>query len=279
MQNRTVWLLLLWTALTGCYALSPTSPSTAPAGLVWVWWEGEKPSATNFPDRHPFEPANTQEAGVLSEGKWIGVDGDYGGQTMFLEYEVRVPQTAEYYFFTRKFWKHGPFRWRFDAGEWQVCPREVALLDQSPIRQFVEANWVSLGKVRLTAGTHRLRIELIQQQGAACFDAFLLTSSYIVPRGKLKPNEKYGLAMEGWFPFEPAPDAFRPSPIDLRYLNEKTAGENGWIAVKGGQFIHSKTGKPIRFWAVNAGPDIVRMDKASVDYLARHLAKYGVNMV
>lgn len=216
---------------------------------------------------------------MLSKGEWIGADGNYGGRTLFLEYEIKVPQTATYYFFTRKFWKHGPFRWRFDSQEWQVCGRDVSLLDQSPIRQFVEANWVALGQVKLTAGTHRLRVEVLQNEGAVCFDAFLLSTNYIVPRGKLKPNEKYNLAMEGWFAFEPDADTFRPSPIDLRVLNEKFAGENGWIAVKNGQFVHSKTGRPVRFWAVNAGPDIIRMDRASVDHLARMLAKYGVNMV
>ncbi|MCS7311125.1 MAG: hypothetical protein NZ741_12990, partial [Armatimonadetes bacterium] len=96
MQSKVLWLLLLWSIVVGCHAQSPTPRPSAQAGLVWVWWEGEKPSATNFPDRHPFDPANAQEASVLSEGKWIGVDGNYGGQTMFLEYEVRVPQTAEY---------------------------------------------------------------------------------------------------------------------------------------------------------------------------------------
>ncbi len=273
------WLFLLMLgAVAGCYAQRTQTTSTAPQA-IWVWWEGEKPAQTNFPERHSFEPANAQEASVLSEGKWIGADGNYGGKTLFLEYEVRVPQTATYYFFTRKFWKHGPFRWRFDDGEWQVCGRDVSLLDEAPIRQFVVANWVSLGQVKLTAGTHRLRIEVLQNEGAVCFDAFLLTAQYIVPRGKLKPNEKYNLAMDGWFAFEPAPDAFRPSPIDLRFLNEKFAGENGWIIVKDGRFLHSRTGKPVRFWAVNAGPDIVRMDNASVNHLARWLAKYGVNMV
>lgn len=279
MDRKSCILLLLLAVVAGCYAQSPTPRQTVQTGLVWVWWEGEKPSATNFPERHSFEPANPQEASVLSEGKWIGADGNYGGKTLFLEYEVRVPQTGSYFFFARKFWKHGPFRWRFDDGRWQTCDRDVSLLDEAPLRQFVVANWVSLGQVKLTAGTHRLRIEVMQNEGAVCFDAFLLTSSYIIPRGKLKPNERYNLAMDGWFAFEPAPGSFRSSPIDLRYLNEEVAGENGWIIVKNGQFVHSKTGKPVRFWAVNAGPDIIRMDKASVDYLARHLAKYGVNMV
>jgi hypothetical protein len=278
-DRRSYLLPLLLVAVVGCYAQTPAPRQPARAALIWVWWEGEKPSATNFPERHTFEPANPQEANVLSEGKWIGADGNYGGKTLFLEYEVKVPQTGNYYFFARKFWKHGPFRWRFDNQEWQICGRDVSLLEEAPLRQFVVANWVSLGRVQLTAGTHRLRIEVLQNEGAVCFDAFLLASSYIIPRGKLKPNERYNLAMDGWFAFEPAPDAFRPSPIDLRFLNEKVAGENGWIAVKNGRFVHSKTGRPVRFWAVNAGPDIIRMDRASVDYLARHLAKYGVNMV
>ena len=38
--------------------------------------------------------------------------------------------------------------------------------------------------------------------------------------------------------------------IDLRFLNEKVAGEGGFIKVKGGKFVHGKTGKPVRFWAV-----------------------------
>ncbi|MEJ5250885.1 MAG: hypothetical protein WHX60_03285 [Armatimonadota bacterium] len=272
-------ILLVLSVMAGCQAQGTRPAPTGKAQNVWAWWEGEKPTATNFPERHTFEPANAQEASVLSEGKWIGADGNYGGKTLFLEYEVKVPQTATYYFFARKFWKHGPFRWRFDSQEWQVCGRDVSLLDEAPIRQFVVANWVSLGQVKLSAGTHRLRIEVLQNEGAVCFDAFLLTTRYLVPNGKLKPGQKYNLAMDGWFAFEPEPDAFRPSPIDLRFLNEKVAGENGWIVVKNGQFVHSKTGKPVRFWAVNAGPDIIRMDRASVDHLARTLAKYGVNMV
>lgn len=279
MDRRSYLLPLLLVAVVGCYAQTSALRQPARAALMWVWWEGEKPSATNFPKRHSFAPANPQEASVLSEGEWIGADGNYGGKTLFLEYEVKVPQTGNYFFFARKFWKHGPFRWRFDDQEWQICGRDVSLLDEAPLRQFVVANWVSLGQVKLSAGTHRLRIEVMQNEGAVCFDAFLLTSSYIIPRGKLKPNERYNLAMDGWFAFEPAPDAFRPSPIDLRFLNEEVAGENGWIVVKNGRFVHSKTGRPVRFWAVNAGPDIIRMDRASVDYLARHLAKYGVNMV
>jgi len=270
-------------ALVGMKHLSCQASKTMgsdTAKLLWVWWEAEKPSATNFPppERNPFAPLNEREAAVLSEGKWIGITGKYE-QTPFLEYEVTVPQTADYHFFVRKFWKHGPFRWRFDDQDWQQVPFEVSLLDSEELRTFIVANWIYAGQVRLTAGKHRLRIEQTNTEGAAAYDCFLLINRLWVPKGKLKPNEKVQVAVAGWAPFDPDPDSFSPSPIDLRYLNEKFAGEKGFIAVKGDQFVHSKTGEPVRFWGVNAGPDIVRLPKPFVDYLARHLAKLGVNIV
>jgi hypothetical protein len=57
-----------------------------------------------------------------------------------------------------------------------------------------------------------------------------------------------------WFPFSPKLDSFEECPIDLRFLNEKFAGEHGFIAVKSGHFIHSANGQPVRFWAVNGPP-------------------------
>ena len=67
--------------------------------------------------------------------------------------------------------------------------------------------------------------------------------------------------------------------LDLRYLNEKEAGETGFLklASDGDSFVRGD-GQPIRFWAV--GSDIYR--KESKEGMARHarfLAKIGVNMV
>jgi hypothetical protein len=83
---------------------------------------------------------------------------------------------------------------------------------------------------------------------------------------------------DGWFPFNPKPDPFTNSPIDLRFLNEKFAGEHGFIAAKDGHFVHSANGQPVRFWAVN-GPSREDGDRAELRRTARLLAKYGVNMV
>lgn len=80
-----------------------------------------------------------------------------------------------------------------------------------------------------------------------------------------------------WFPFDPKPEAFADSPIDLRWLNEKTAGEHGFITTKGGHFVFSSNGEPVRFWAVNGPPHDLK--SAELKECARMLAKHGVNLV
>ncbi len=255
--------------------------SFPPSRSDWVWWEAETPTATNFPplQQNPFRPANPQEAAVLSEDQWIGVAGDYGETPMWLEYTVQVPQDAEYHFYVRKFWKHGPFRWRFDGQPWQQVSRDIALLDSEDLRKFIGANWIHAGKIKLNAGTHALRIELTQSSGAAAFDCFLLIPHVWFPRGKDKPGERSEVSEPGWFAFDPEADPFVESPIDLRFLNERFAGKQGFIQVQGDTFVHGETGEPVRFWGVNAGPDIVRLPRPYLDYLARYLAKLGVNIV
>lgn len=265
---RSAALLLLLFAAT---------PVAAQSSSDWAWWEAESPKSTNFPDKNPFGPSDDKQAAALSGGKWIGANDP--GKTLFLEYDVAVPKDGEYRFFARKFWKHGPFRWRFDEQPWRECSATVALLDGVPLAKFVVANWVALGSVTLTAGTHPLRIELLDTKGAAAFDCFVLTTAPFTPRGKMKPGEKYGSAPDGWFAFEPDGDPFGPAALDLRSLNEKFAGENGHIVAKGDAFVHEKTGAPVRFWAINSGHDILNQSPGSIDRFARHLAKVGVNMV
>ena len=96
--------------------------------------------------------------------------------------------------------------------------------------------------------------------------------------GKLEEAAE-GAKESGWFAFAPAPDPLNAtSPIDLRWLNEKQAGDGGFIAAKGGQFVHSRGGKPLRFWAVNGPPDSLK-EPEQLRHCARILAKYGVNLV
>ena len=97
-----------------------------------------------------------------------------------------------------------------------------------------------------------------------------------------------GYVQAGTWNFSPARDGFSAEALlDLRSLNESTAGETGFVrANTEGDFVRGD-GKPLRFWAVNTNvanragvtrplwplgaPDLARH--------ARFLAKRGVNMV
>jgi len=82
----------------------------------------------------------------------------------------------------------------------------------------------------------------------------------------------------GWFDFAPEANTFATnSVIDLRDLNEKFAGEQGQVIAKDGKFVHSTSGQPVRFWAVNGPPHELKGD--ALKQCARLLAKYGVNLV
>ncbi|HSV72774.1 MAG TPA: hypothetical protein VLH79_03340 [Chthonomonadales bacterium] len=90
--------------------------------------------------------------------------------------------------------------------------------------------------------------------------------------------------------FAPTPDTFSDSALfDLRNLNERVAGESGFISVDARGDFRLGNGRPVRFWAVNTyvgrekpwvrrplwgterEPDLARH--------ARFLAKRGVNVV
>ncbi len=90
-----------------------------------------------------------------------------------------------------------------------------------------------------------------------------------------------------WAFTPPRDDFSADSLLDLRSLNEKTAGETGFVRIDAkGDFIRGD-GLPIRFWAVNS--DVARrpftatpLGPKTAPDLARHarfLAKRGVNLV
>ena len=88
--------------------------------------------------------------------------------------------------------------------------------------------------------------------------------------------------------FDPPTDAFSADAwLDLRSLNERVAGETGFVRIDAqGDFL-SGDGRPLRFWAVNTNvgraPHVQRpLWPGAAPDLARHarfLAKRGVNLV
>ncbi len=84
-------------------------------------------------------------------------------------------------------------------------------------------------------------------------------------------------AQQTW-PFQPAADPPAKAALDLRFLNEKTAGESGFVKLTpSGDGFALGSGKPVRFWAV--GSDVYRGTPSDMAKHARFLAKMGVNMV
>ncbi|MEA5512289.1 hypothetical protein VB715_21180 [Crocosphaera sp. UHCC 0190] len=83
---------------------------------------------------------------------------------------------------------------------------------------------------------------------------------------------------ETW-PFEAGRDNYdKNALLDLRYLNEKIAGESGFIRLSSDEKDFVKgDGKSIRFWAVNS--DVWRKGYDALQDNAKFLAKRGVNMV
>ena len=74
-------------------------------------------------------------------------------------------------------------------------------------------------------------------------------------------------------------DDFGPDAVlDLRKLNERIAGQDGFIQREGDNLVLGN-GEIVRFWGVNLHGDNAGGNRSSVDYLARRLAKIGVNTV
>jgi hypothetical protein len=261
----------------------------ATASAVWaeqthVWWEGEKATETNFPDQTGLSGSTFPEVRhkVLSGGSWLTNLGRRGANEAeaFARYEIEVPEDGTYNFWVRKYWKHGPFRWRFDQGKWRSVGRDISLADSTYIRKFLGANWVFVDKVKLSKGEHTFELRLLAEPGqkkTAAFDAFVLVKGPFMPRGKLKPGEKSGNAHDGYFAWEPDVDPLRNDcAIDMRRLNEPSAGQKGFVRQEGKSFVLGD-GTPVRFWMVQA--NFRSMENAQIDRWARRLAKYGVNMV
>lgn len=244
--------------------------------------EGEKPTKSTM-NRHPWWYDQVKKE-HLSGGDWISnFDQKKTGEA---EYDIKTTEAGKYEFWVRANPTLSKLSYRVNTGEWQPIEFEKTARDTTNIAgdgkldlRFIA--WVRVGNVDLKQGANSIAFRMHgDNSNHGGLDCFVLSTTPFTPRGLLKPGEaaKAQASNEAdWFAFDPSADSFDPaSVIDLRSLNEPVAGDNGFIAARGGKFVHGTSGKEVRFWAVN-GPSAKSREELKRE--ARQLAKYGVNLV
>lgn len=264
----------LWSAV----AIAPR------AEAAWVWVEGEKPVHSTM-HRHPYWYDQVQRD-QLSGSDLISNFNEAPGEA---SYRFKAPAAGDYELWVRANPVQARLSYSLNDGRLTAIELEKDARESTNIAADRKVDlrflaWVRAGKVALRKGDNTIRFRMDgTTNNHGYLDCFVLSNEPFRPKGTVKPDQiakeaqRVSAADKGWFAFDPPADKFSPSSaFDLRSLNERVAGENGFIAAKGSQFIHSKTGRPIRFWAVN-GPSGNHRDLLREE--ARMLAKHGVNMV
>ena len=249
------------------------------------WIEGEKPSRTTM-NRHPwwYEKVKRTE---LSGGDFIAnFDQNKAGEA---DYLVTAKEPGTYQLYLRGNPIQCSMSLRISGGEWQKIDTTRTLTEQEniaddgvPDLRFLA--WIDAGKVELKVGENTVSF---RTESARSFhgyiDCFVLANEPFTPSGLLKPKQMAKLEKKtleqgkGWLPFAPKSEAMsQDSAINLRGLNEKLAGEHGFIKVKGDEFILGDSGQPVRFWGVNGPPR--ELSGETLKQCARFMAQYGVNL-
>jgi len=244
-----------------------------------IWVEGESATTSNLTRHGWYADVKT---GLLSGGDFAShFDAAKVGT---VEYTVTVAKAGTYHFWIRACFIAAELSYRLNGGAMTTIDLaknrsdeiNIASNDQPDLRFLA---WVKVGDVALTAGANRLAFAMTSaNHHGGAIDCFVLTSTPFTPNGALRPGQKLGLAMPGHWAFEPDADEFGKAMLDLRSLNEKTAGESGWLKrSREGDFALGN-GKPARLWAAVTGVQ-ERGDREALTAHAKHLAKRGINLV
>jgi hypothetical protein len=234
--------------------------------------------------RHPYWYDQVKRE-QLSGGDLISNFDPKAGEA---SYRFTAPAAGEYEFWARANPIQTKLSFRLNDGPWTPIDVEKGLdtsnvaADGKPDLRFLA--WARAGKVTLKKGANSVQFRMDSaHNNHGYLDCFVFVNEPFTPKGTLKPDQlsagsrRVDELNRGWFSFDPKPDVFSSSSgISLRELNEKAAGDGGFIGVKGSQFVHQKTGEPVRFWAVN-GPSSKGRDDLRTE--AKMLAKHGVNLV
>ena len=243
---------------------------------AFVWVEGEAALHSDLKPHNWYSDMVKKDQ--LSGSGWISTfDGPAGA---IADYSVEVPKDGEWTLWARANPVQAQIEYRIGNGDWATidCAKATDQVniatDSKPDLRFIA--WIKAGVIPLKAGKQNVSFRF---DGKAShhggLDCFVLAAKPFTPNGKVKPGMTLDTAEPGWFAFEPPIDEFsKDTLLDLRGLNERRAGEKGFVRAKGDDFVDG-AGTPIRFWAANAGP---AKDPDGADYLAARLAKNGVNL-
>lgn len=256
-----------------------------------IWVEAEVADKKQLVDNPGLNDVNPSE---LSGGQWICSFAHDPQPVGTAEYALDVPQAGNYRLWVRAIAGTG-LAYRLDDAKEPVPVavdkdrKDVVPIAATGVWHYPPAiAWYDLGSLELTAGKHTLTWYLGSPKGKdrwGGMDCFLLTTDTFTPHGKYKPDEKAPEPISAFQPgqtwdFQPGADQFDPAAIlDLRSLNEKTAGEHGFIKLSpdGNSFLRGD-GVPIRFWAVGERTTYKLGEKPeALERQARFLAKRGVN--
>ena len=267
-------------------ALRLSSVAATESSPPVIWVEGENPTVNQM-NRHPWWYDKVKRD-QLSGGDLISnFSNEKAGEA---EYRFTASKAGEYEFWVRANPVQSKLSFSLNGGAENPIDLnrdkrdEINLaIDNKPDLRFIA--WIKVGKVTLRAGENSVRFRMTSANSNHGFlDCFVFSREPFQPHGILKPDviaaakERELSENQGWFSFDPKQDGFgADSAIDLRFLNEKFAGANGFIGVKDGQFVHTGNGEPVRFWGVNGPPQDLKGEE--LRRCARMLAKHGVNMV
>jgi hypothetical protein len=263
---------MMITTLLLALALAPVAQDD----LIWI--EGEAPKTKEVGPPHGWY--NSIKKDLLSGRDWVSNFGDKDG---LVTYDLPVKKAGTYFLWVRANPIGAALAWRVGEGEWKEVDMRTAVdqinlaSDNRPDMRFVA--WMKAGPVELKAGATTITFKMHSgNQHHGGIDCFCLTTKSFSPNGARKPGQKLGLAEPGTWAFEPDEDEFSPKALlDLRGLNEKVAGETGFVQRTPAGDFSLGNGQPVRFWAVNtSGPP---GDAEQLRKHARFLAKRGVNMV
>lgn len=280
-------VLVLFSLPTHRIAAQPVSSpqrGTSAGPMTFIWVEGENPTQTNIRP-HPWY-SNEVNKSALSGGNFLAhFDPSRPGAAT---YQFNSPTAGEFHFWIRANPVATRLSYRLNGGpetlidfSGHIDNRNIASNNAVDLR-FIA--WNRVGRVQLRAGRNTIIFRMhSENSNHGSIDCFTFVSQRWRPEGTLKPDQTPPVAdlagLDHAWAFEPEDDDFKPTALwDLRPLNERQAGETGFIRLSedGRSFVRGD-GTPIRFWGVVS--DGITFSPENMEAHCRFLAKRGINMI